>query len=140
MPLTKPGAGELNRLVHLVRHISIPAEESSISGGAPVLQDLGHEVQTIKGKLEAVGALTYWGAVQVGGSVTHRLYMREIKGVTDVRSLTQVVEMHIDGETYKLVRAQELDGAPRFVCCDVTCEGKTSDQLQTTVEGIDPLA
>lgn len=139
MALIKPGAGELNRFVQIVRHYTLPADAASVQTGAPVMRDLGHEVKEVKGKLEPVGALTYWGAAQTGASVTHKLYMRLIPGISDVRSLNQVVEFHIAGETYKLVRVQELDGVPRFVCCDVTNAGQTDASLETSLPEIDLL-
>lgn len=139
MPLTKPGSGELTEFVTIVRHYTAPASSEEVEAGKPVLTDLGHEVRTIKGKLEAVGALTYWGAVQTGSSVTHKLYMRTIPGLTDVRSLNQVVEFRISGETYKLVRVQALPGVPAFVCCDVTNLGANDPNLITRLPDTDVL-
>ena len=139
MALNKPGSGELTKFVTIVRHYTRPTSSEDVEAGKPVLTDLGHEVRTVKGKLEAVGALTYWGAVQTGSSVTHKLYLRAVPGLTDVRSLNQVVEFRIDGETFNLVRVQALPGVPAFVCCDITNLGVDDPNLITQLPDIDVL-
>lgn len=136
MPLTRPRAGELKTTVRIISHTSAPVSPSGDVTG-PVIGDYGRLVRTVRGKLETVGALTYWGAVQAGESVTHKLYMWSIPGVSDVRSLTQVTEFDIEGETYRLVRCQTLPGVPSFVCCDVTNAGKTD--IAHVQEGLEPL-
>lgn len=136
MALTRPRAGDLTKTVRIISHTTAPVTPAEGEAG-PVIGDYGQVVRTVRGCLEPVGGLVYYGAIQAGTSVTHRLYMYSLKGITDVRSLTQLTEFDIEGETYRLIRCQELEGLPKFVCCDVTNAGKTD--IAHVQEGIEPL-
>lgn len=137
MPLKRPRAGDLTKTVRVISHTTAPVAPPEDGSQGTLIGDYGQVVRTVRGYLEPVGGLVYYGAIQAGTSVTHRLYMYSLKGITDVRSLTQLTQFDIEGETYRLIRCQELEGLPEFVCCDVTNAGKTD--IAYVQAGIEPL-
>lgn len=108
-----PSIGELNRRVTLFTQTHTP---DANMGFQPEVQ----EMMTVWGKLEVVGSGIYWGSKQIDEAVTHRIWVRRIRGATEPKLLRAVTEAVVDGMRYRVKRVEDANGAHRFTVMD--CE------------------
>jgi head-tail adaptor len=101
-----PHIGELNKLVQIRQRTDQPAEDF---GTAPTFP----EAVDRWAKIEPVGSAIYAGSVQIDATVTHRITVRTLAGVTDQHEA-------VHGATvYRVRRVTDLNGARRFTVLDV---------------------
>lgn len=101
MALTPPRIGALRDRVTLRLWEDTATGEAAAT---PVFTD----VATLFGRLEPIGDGIFFGAIQVGTGVTHRLWLRHRSDLT----VRHVVEH--GGQRYRVRRVSDLEGAGRF--------------------------
>lgn len=101
-----PHIGELNRLVQIRRRADQPVDDIEVDSSFPEAVDRW-------AKIEPVGSVVYAGSVQIDATVTHRVTVRTLAGVTDHHEV-------VHGTTiYRVRRVTDLNGARRFTVLDV---------------------
>jgi hypothetical protein len=108
-----PGAGELNRRAAFYRIDTVSADDSDATNRQTLLCKRWV-------KIEPVGASVWAGSVQVDEVVTHRIWVRQEKGVTRPQDLTHMIEVESEGIRYLAKRAMDLNGAHTFTLLE--CE------------------
>lgn len=114
--MNNPEIGALNKRVSFELQQSVP---NTMSG----FDTVAAQTFEVWGRIEPVGAQIYWGTVQVGDGVTHRVYVRCIKGKTRPQDLTRLVDITCEGIRYRVMRVTDIAGEGRFTVIDVTSEG-----------------
>ena len=66
-----------------------------------------------------VGAMTHYGAKQVGVEITHRISFRAEAG-TQVHEITAEHVIEHAGRRYRVLRCTDVEGAGRFTAVEVT--------------------
>lgn len=104
-----PKIGELNRIVEIF------SVETDPSGDA----DHGETVTPLLrawAKVEPVGGLNYWGAIQADVAVTHRVWIRYCKAVSGStpETLSHLIRVRCEGTDYVVKRVTDVNGEHRF--------------------------
>jgi hypothetical protein len=72
----------------------------------------------VMGKVEPMGAMTFYAAVQVDTPLTHRITFRYVDGI-DTTWLIQRITVNVDGtprtESFRVRRVLEVDGRRRWI-------------------------
>ena len=108
-----PTIGELN---HRIKIFVRTHEPNGRFGFEPAAVDAFE----VWGKLEVVGGGTYWGSKQVDDTVTHRIWVRRIRGKTEPKMLRGVTELEADDRRFRAKRVEDADGLHRFTV--IECE------------------
>jgi len=101
-----PHIGELNRLVQIRWRTDQPVDDIGVDSSFP---------ETVErwAKIEPVGSAIYAGSVQIEATVTHRIIVRLLAGVTDHHEV-------VHGTTiYRVRRVTDLNNARRFTVLEV---------------------
>lgn len=72
-------------------------------------------------KVEVIGGSVYWDNVQTEGSITHRIFVRYVKGKTRPQDLPRLIEIECEGVWYRAKRVTDCNSAGRFTLfeCEV---------------------
>lgn len=70
--------------------------------------------------LEVVGGSVYWDNAQTEESVTHRIFVRSVKGKTRPQDLPRLIEIECEGIRYRTKRVTDCNSAGRFTLLE--CE------------------
>lgn len=102
-----PEIGELNRRATFMLKQSVPNQQS------------GFDSKTTKtfqvwAKLEVIGGSQFWGSMQVNRTTTHRIWVRQMPGLTLPVDLTKLVHIEIDNLRYKCKRVTDVNSERRF--------------------------
>lgn len=101
-----PHIGELNRLVQVRRRTDAPIGDIEVDPSFPESVDRW-------AKIEPVGSAIYAGSVQIDATVTHRIIVRALAGVTDYHEVVHGVTV------YRVRRVTDLNNARRFTVLEV---------------------
>ncbi|WP_188260866.1 phage head closure protein [Azospirillum tabaci] len=104
--MQRPSAGDLNRRAVIRRWQEFPDVVDGIDQSFP-------EVARVWSKVEPVGGGIYYGSVQTGNMVTHRITIRRRQDVT----AEHVIDA--DGRRYRVKRSADLGTAREFTVLDV---------------------
>lgn len=66
-------------------------------------------------RIQPVGTATYTESAQTDTAITHRIWLRKIKGVTDAHE----IEHPATGHVYRVQRLADLDGGNDFTIIEV---------------------
>lgn len=108
MAVSIPNAGELKKRAYFYEFSQTPSSLSS-------MDDYENEfnlsfLYSVWCKLEAVGMQLFFESAQTEKSVTHRIWLRKIKGKTDIQTLSaHILRLKVDHSLYKVKRVQELN-------------------------------
>lgn len=126
MAYREPAAGDLNRRIAIRLRTDIPAADMGLS---PEFS----EIKPRWAKIEPVGTGIYASGVQTGNKITHRVWIRTLKGVTESHEVVHVT--HLEGEAtysvvpdspiYRVKRTAPLNGGRRFTLLEVEEIGET---------------
>lgn len=105
--MTLPTAGELNRRIEIRRWEDYPV-------GDVELGSRYSESWLCWAKIVPVGSLIYQGSVQTGQTVTHRIVIRRVEGITDPVSLSRQHVIDCEGLRYIVRRVTDLEGKKLF--------------------------
>lgn len=110
-----PEIGHLRHRVRIQREYKVPGE------GATATRKVTEEKE-IWGALEVVGSGIYWDSKEIEETVSHRIIVRTIKGVTRPQDLKGVRFFIVGGIRYQARRIADLGGEGRFTVID--CDEK----------------
>lgn len=97
-----PDPGELNRRVSIRQWQDVPNAAFALDrNDGPAL--------TVWAKLESVGTMAFYGAMQTGEGLTHRAWMWRVDGTRPEQLTTRHVIEH-DGERYRVLRSIDVNG------------------------------
>lgn len=102
-----PGAGDLNKRIHLRQRIDQAAADY---GTEPVYQN----EMDVWAKVRQVGATTYHESVQADDTITHYMTIRYRRGITSD------FEVVYSGNIYRVKRLRDLNSAGRYLLME--CE------------------
>lgn len=102
-----PGAGDLNKRIHLRQRIDQAAADY---GTEPVYQN----EKDVWAKIRQVGATTYHESVQADDTITHYMTIRYRRGITSD------FEVVYGGYVYRVKRLRDLNSAGRYLLLE--CE------------------
>lgn len=108
-----PRIGELNRRAALFRIKSVPVGEFELDNQREAIGEYWC-------KVEVVGASAYLESTNTETTLTHRIYLRYVEGVTSPLALQHLTEVDVDGFTYAVRRITDANSARRFTLLD--CE------------------
>ncbi|VEF08408.1 Bacteriophage head-tail adaptor [Pseudomonas fluorescens] len=117
----EPAAGELNRRLAIRRRIDLPANDMGLDPLFSVLKGRW-------GKIQPVGTAVYAEGVQTDAKVTHRIWFRILKGITDAHEVVHVAkvpgaedvyEVVPDTPLYRVKRSADMNGTRRFTLLEV---------------------
>lgn len=117
----EPSAGELNRRLAIRRRIDLPADDMGLGSVFSVLTARW-------GKIQPVGTAVYAEGVQTDNKVTHRIWFRIVKGITDAHEIVHVTqvpgvagvyEVVPDTPLYRVKRSADMNGSRRFTLLEV---------------------
>ncbi|MFL1477458.1 head-tail adaptor protein [Pseudomonas grimontii] len=117
----EPGAGELNRRLAIRRRTDLPAGDMG-------LDSVFSALTARWGKIQPVGTAVYAEGVQTEVKVTHRIWFRIVKGVTDTHEIVHVTQTpglpgvyEVVPETpiYRVKRSADMNGSRRFTLLEV---------------------
>lgn len=106
MPVSEPGAGELNKRIEIFRRVDLPSQEH-----AAVSEDT--TICFVWAKIEPVGS-AYWMGSQTEQKTTHRFWVRTIKDKTEPQNLDHGIYFRYKGQIYRPVRVTDCNGRGRF--------------------------
>ena len=111
--LTEPKAGEMNRrcTVYGVSH----TPDSDVR----TLKSR-EEIMTVWCKVEVIGGQVYWDTVGTVDSVTHRIFVRQVKGKTEPRHFARIKECQVGDVRYRVKRVTDVNGRGVFTLLE--CE------------------
>lgn len=102
-----PGAGDLNKRIHLRQRIDQPADD----GGTDSVYQNEKDVWA---KVRQVGATTYHESVQADDTITHYMTIRYLRGITSD------FDVVYGGYVYRVKRLRDLNSAGRYLLLE--CE------------------
>ena len=108
-----PTVGELNERATLYRVESVP-------NGDWETNNERHLIAVVWAKVEVIGGSRYLDSINTESAVTHRVYVRYVKGFSSPLDLQQLTEIDIDGFTYRAKRITDVNNAHRFTL--IECE------------------
>ena len=117
----EPAAGELNRRLAIRRRIDQPAADMGLDSTFSVLKARW-------GKIQPVGTAVYSEGVQTDVKITHRIWFRSVKGITDAHEIVhvtraagvdEVYEVVPDTPLYRVKRSADMNGSRRFTLLEV---------------------
>lgn len=114
--MNEPLSGDLNRRVTFEFRKSVPNNQHGFDS-------VTVKTFTVWGRIEAVGYQIYWDSAQLEESVTHRVFVRAVKGKTWPRDLEKVIKVVSEGIRYRVRRVSDVNGAHRFTLLEVQAEG-----------------
>lgn len=117
----EPAAGELNRRLAIRRRTDQPADDMGLDSTFSVLKARW-------GKIQPVGTAVYSEGVQTDVKITHRIWFRIIKGITDAHEIVHVTRVPGVDDVYAIVpetplyrvkRSADLSDSRRFTLLEV---------------------
>lgn len=117
----EPAAGELNRRLAIRRRTDQPADDMGLDSTFSVLKARW-------GKIQPVGTAVYSEGVQTDVKITHRIWFRIIKGITDAHEIVHVTRVPGVDDVYEIVpetplyrvkRSADLSDSRRFTLLEV---------------------
>lgn len=117
----EPAAGELNRRLAIRRRTDQPADDMGLDSTFSILKARW-------GKIQPVGTAVYTEGVQTDVKITHRIWFRIIKGITDAHEIVHVTRVPGVDEVYEVVpetplyrvkRSADMNGSRRFTLLEV---------------------
>lgn len=128
MALTIPLAGELTRRITLFKRVDLPSAELGAYSSDTV-------IGSFWAKIEPVGGMYFMQGLQQNQTITHRVWLRWIKGKTDEHSLTHGVMLKCQGIVYEIIRVMDADNTRRFTVLEVQELGENVAELGTSLLG-----
>lgn len=107
-----PRAGELNRRIQISEWQDKPVDDAA-------LKPAGTPVFSCWAKVVPASDATYMGSVQIGETVTHRIIVRRVPGMTTPEQFGKQHLVACGREKYLVRKAQDLEGARRFTLLSV---------------------
>lgn len=116
-----PAAGDLNRRLAIRRRTDLPASDMG-------LDSIFTELKARWGKIQPVGTAVYSQGVQTEVKVTHRIWFRIVKGITDaheivhvtrVPGIEEIYEVVPDTPLYRVKRSADMNDTRRFTLLEV---------------------
>jgi len=105
MRMREPHAGELNRRVTIRRRVDLPAADMGLSPS--------YEGAVMRwAKIEPVGAATYAGSVQIDETITHRITLRHMPGITTAHEVVH------GSAVYRVRRITNMNGGYRWTAIE----------------------
>lgn len=128
MAYREPAAGELNRRVAIRQRTDIPAADMGLD---PEFS----EIKPRWAKIEPVGTAVYAAGVQTENKLTHRVWIRSLRGVSESHEVVHVEHLAgapaysvIPGSpVYRVKRNADLNGGRRFTLLEVVEVGTAAD-------------
>lgn len=108
-----PNIGELNTRARLFSVKTIPEGDYELSNERT-------QIAEVWAKIEIIGGSQYLESVNTEESVTHRIYVRYVKGFTSPLDLQHITEVDLGGFTYMVKRVTDVNSAGRFTLLE--CE------------------
>ncbi len=108
-----PSIGELNRRAKLYKVETVPDDEVDMLNQRKL-------VAVLWAKLEVIGGSAYLESINTEETVTHRIYVRSIAGVSTPIDLQHLTEVELDGFIYQVRRITDVNSAGRFTLLE--CE------------------
>lgn len=111
-----PEIGALNRRITLQRIETVVKPDAQFA----------NRVQTeftVWGRIESVGSLIFWQTSQINSGITHRIFIRSVKGKTDAFAFKNISWASSEGLRYKIKRVFDLNASQRFTVLEVEADG-----------------
>lgn len=118
MSVSVPLSGELTHLVTIFRRTDSPNAEAG-------LKNTDTEICKAWAKHEPTGVM-YWNATQVDERANDRFWVRQVQGLTDVRTLCHGVLLKEGGITYRPVRVTDANGAGTWTIIEAAPLGEVA--------------
>ena len=128
MSISIPFAGELKHRVTLFRRVDTPSVDLRAVS-------VDTKIGVYWAKIEAVGGMYFMQGLQQNQLVTHRIWIRWIKGKTDEHSLSHGVIIKCEGIVYEIVRVMDADNTRRFTVIEVQELGQNVAERGTSLLG-----
>lgn len=120
MAYKEPAAGDLTRRIAIRLRTDIPSSDMGV-------ESQFSELRPRWAKIEPVGTAVHAAGMQTGHKVTHRVWIRSVKGVTDAHEVVHVAHTPGDAEysvvegspIYRVKRNADLNGGRRFTLLEV---------------------
>ena len=112
--MLEPLAGELNRRVTAYSVAHEPAAKSAF------LDRSASAIFSLWGKVEVIGGVSYFESVNLEEKVTHRVWVRWIRGLSRPQDLKNLIELEVDGLFYRVKRVTDANNGHRFTA--IECE------------------
>lgn len=104
--LAAPPSQKLNKLVQIRRRTDVPVGDSDLT------QEFS-ETRPRWARIQPVGTAVYAEGQQTDHAITHRIWLRKIKGITTSHEV-------VHGEAlYRILRSADLDGGNAFTILEV---------------------
>lgn len=113
-----PLPGELNRRVRLISLSHKPVGENGLT-------EESREICEFWGKVEVVGGSIYFDSSAINETLTHRIYIRWVKGETRPVDLQNLIEVECESARYRVRRRTDVNDAHRFTMLE--CEELMND-------------
>lgn len=115
MDVIEPAAGELDRRITIRLREDIPVDDAG-------LDPLFTQPRRRWAKIRAVGTAVYTGSVQTDNTITHRLWVRVLGGVTTSHEV-------VDGDViYRVKRCAPWGAGKRFTLIEVEELGQQQEE------------
>lgn len=105
-------SGELKYRISLFRRVDSPSLDLRAVS-------VDTKIGSYWAKIEAVGGMYFMQGLQQNQLVTHRIWIRWIRGKTDEHSLSHGVIVKCDGIVYEIIRVMDADNTRRFTVLEV---------------------
>lgn len=112
MSISIPFSGELKYRISLFRRVDSPSLDLRAVS-------VDTKIGSYWAKIEAVGGMYFMQGLQQNQLVTHRIWIRWIRGKTDEHSLSHGVIVKCDGIVYEIIRVMDADNTRRFTALEV---------------------
>lgn len=116
--MIEPNAGDLNKRCTVYDVTHAPSGTSAISKTRTVLM-------SVWCKVEVVGGQVYWDTVGTADSVTHRIFIRQVKGSTEPVHFSRIKEVAVGDVVYRVKRVTDVNGRGVFTMLE--CEELSND-------------
>ena len=110
---------EIGKLNHRVTFQTI---STVVNEGSGFTNKVKSEFETW-GRIEAVGAQIFWETSQINSTITHRIFVRAVKGRTYPSDFKNVVWAVSEGVKYKIMRVTDVNAAHRFTMLEACADG-----------------
>lgn len=111
--MIEPNAGEMNRRCTVYDITHSPSGSSSI-------EKTRTELMSVWCKVEVIGGQVYWDTVGTADAVTHRIFVRQVKGRTEPVNFSRIKEVSVGDVIYRVKRVTDVNGRGVFTMLE--CE------------------
>lgn len=105
--MKEPDAGRLNQRCSIFEVKHAPVKASAIEKQRKLLM-------SVYCCLEVMGGQLYWDNVGTADEVTHRIFIRQVKGKTEPICFPHITEIDLNGATYRVRRVTDVNARGVF--------------------------